>query len=189
MSVTEQALPAAAPQQNHAQMLIGGEWVDSVSGSVLTVENPAKRRPIADIPRGNAADVDRAVQAAARALPEWSRMPPRDRGRILLRIADAMEAKAEELGRIIALETGNALRTQARPEAKLSAYIFRYFGGLASELKGETFPLGEHVLSYTRREPLGVVGAIIPWNAPVLLGALKIAPALCAGNTLVLKAA
>jgi betaine-aldehyde dehydrogenase len=189
MSVTEQARPTAAPQPDHAKMLIGGEWVDSVSGSVLTVENPAKRRPIADIPRGNAADVDRAVQAGARALPEWSRMPPRDRGRILLRIADAMEAKAEELGRIIARETGNALRTQARPEAKLSADIFRYFGGLASELKGETIPLGEHVLSYTRREPLGVVGAIIPWNAPVLLGALKIAPALCAGNTLVLKAA
>jgi betaine-aldehyde dehydrogenase len=90
---------------------------------------------------------------------------------------------------MIALETGNALRTQARGEARLAADIFRYFGGLAGELKGETIPLGEHVLSYTRREPLGVVGAIIPWNAPVLLGALKIAPALCAGNTLVLKAA
>ena len=83
----------------------------------------------------------------------------------------------------------NALRTQARPEARLAADIFRYFGGLAGELKGETIPLGEHMLSYTRREPIGVVGAIIPWNAPVLLGALKIAPALCAGNTIVLKAA
>src|SRR5262249_9478402 len=90
--------------------------------------------------------------------------------------------------RLIALGTANALRTQARGEAKLAGDIFRYFGGLASELKGETIPLGEHVLSYTRREPLGVVSAIIPWNAPVLLGALKIAPALCAGNTLVLKA-
>jgi acyl-CoA reductase-like NAD-dependent aldehyde dehydrogenase len=79
--------------------------------------------------------------------------------------------------------------TQARPEARLAADIFRYFGGLAGELKGETIPLGEQVLSYTRREPIGVVGAIIPWNAPVLLGALKIAPALCAGNTIVLKAA
>src|SRR5205823_10246765 len=84
---------------------------------------------------------------------------------------------------------GNALRTQARPEAKTTVEIIRYFGGLGSELKGETIPFGEHVLSYTRREPLGVVGAIIPWNAPVILGALKIAPALCAGNTLVLKAA
>jgi acyl-CoA reductase-like NAD-dependent aldehyde dehydrogenase len=100
-----------------------------------------------------------------------------------------METRAEELARLIALETGNALLTQARNEARLSADIFRYFGGLAGDLKCETIPLGEHVLSHMRREPLGVVGAIIPWNAPVLLGALKIAPALCAGNTLVLKAA
>jgi acyl-CoA reductase-like NAD-dependent aldehyde dehydrogenase len=84
---------------------------------------------------------------------------------------------------------GIAIRTQARPEAKGEADILRCFGDLASELKGETIPLGEHVLSYTRREPIGVVGAIIPWNAPVILAALKIAPALCAGNTLVLKAA
>jgi acyl-CoA reductase-like NAD-dependent aldehyde dehydrogenase len=100
-----------------------------------------------------------------------------------------MEARIEDLAKIIAEETGNAIRTQARGEATLTADIFRYFAGLAGELKGETIPLGEHVLSYTRREPLGVVGAIIPWNAPVLLGALKIAPALCAGNTLVLKTA
>src|SRR4030095_1597086 len=91
--------------------------------------------------------------------------------------------------RIVAEDTGNAIRTQARPEAKGAADILRYFGGLASELKGETIPLGEHVLSYTRREPIGVVGAIIPWNAPVILAALKIAPALCAGNSLVLQAA
>ncbi len=189
MSQTEKTSPQASPAQRHAQMLIGGAWVDSASGAVLSVENPANRRAIADIPRGNAADVDRAVQAATQAFPAWSKVAPRERGRLLLRIADAMEAAAEDMGRTIALETGNALRTQARPEARLSADIFRYFGGLAGELKGETIPLGEHVLSYTRREPLGVVGAIIPWNAPVLLGALKIAPALCAGNTMVMKAA
>jgi betaine-aldehyde dehydrogenase len=108
---------------------------------------------------------------------------------MLLRIADALEARTEELARLIALETGNALRTQARGEAALSGDIFRYFGGLASELKGETIPLGEQVLSYTRREPLGVVGAIVPWNAPVMLSVLKIAPAVCAGNCIVLKAA
>jgi acyl-CoA reductase-like NAD-dependent aldehyde dehydrogenase len=85
--------------------------------------------------------------------------------------------------------SADTLRTQARPEAKTTVDIIHYFAGLGGELKGETIPLGEHVLSYTRREPLGVVGAIIPWNAPVLLAALKIGPALCAGNTLVLKAA
>ncbi len=173
----------------HRQMLIDGAWVDSASGQTIAVENPAKRKPIAEVPRGNADDVDRAVAAAHRAFPAWSRVVPRDRGRILLKIAEAMEARLEEIARLLAWENGNALRTQARPEAKNTADIFRYFGGLANELKGETIPFGEHVLSYTRREPLGVVGAIIPWNAPILLGALKIAPALCAGNTLVMKAA
>src|SRR2546430_10880170 len=171
------------------RMLIGGNWVDSASAEVLEVEDPAHRSPIAEVPRGGAEDVARAVQAAADAFPAWSRTIPRERGRLLARIADALEARVEELARTIALETGNALRTQARPEAKLSADIFRYFGGLGGELKGETIPLGEQVLSYTRREPLGVVGAIIPWNAPVLLAALKIGAALCAGNTLVLKSA
>ncbi len=173
----------------HVQMLIDGARVDSASGAVLAVENPGRRTPIASIPRGTKEDVDRAVNAAHKAFPAWSKIPPRQRGRLLLHIAEAVEARIEELARIIAEETGNALRTQARPEATLTADVFRYFGGLAGELKGETVPLGEHVLSYTRREPLGVVGAIIPWNAPVMLGALKIAPALCAGNTLVLKAA
>jgi acyl-CoA reductase-like NAD-dependent aldehyde dehydrogenase len=170
-------------------MLIGGKWVDSASGEWLEVEDPAHRRPIAEVPRGRAEDVARAVKAAAEAFPAWSRTVPRERGRLLARIADALEARVEEVARTIALETGNALRTQARPEAKTTVDIIRYFSGLGGELKGETIPFGEQVLSYTRREPLGVVGAIIPWNAPVLLAALKIGPALCAGNTLVLKAA
>jgi betaine-aldehyde dehydrogenase len=189
MSVTEEARPGTQSKVREVQMLIDGVWTGSLSGATLSVENPAKRTPIATIPRGGAADVERAVQAAKKAFPAWSKTAPRQRGRMLLRIAEAMEAAIEEMARTIAEETGNAIRTQARGEATLSADIFRYFGGLAGELKGETIPLGEHVLSYTRREPLGVVGAIIPWNAPVLLGALKIAPALCAGNTLVLKAA
>ncbi|MEQ9360953.1 MAG: aldehyde dehydrogenase family protein, partial [Rhodospirillales bacterium] len=145
-------------------MLIGGRWVEAVSGAAIAVENPANRTTVAEVPRGGAEDVDRAVAAAAQAFPAWARTNPRERGRALLRIADAMDARAEEMARTIALETGNALRTQARPEARVSADIFRYYGGLGSELKGETIPLGENVLSYTRREPLGVVGAVIPWN-------------------------
>src|SRR5256884_4129202 len=179
----------AATTGKRAQMLIDGSWVDSTSGNEISVESPGNRQIIASIPRGGADDVGRAVQAASKAFASWSRVIPRERGRMLQKIADAVEARMEELARIIAEETGNAIRTQARPEAKGAADILRYFGGLASELKGETIPLGEHVLSYTRREPIGVVGAIIPWNAPVILAALKIAPALCAGNTLVLKAA
>ena len=186
MAVAMSKAPAASKR---TQMLIDGIWVDAASGEQIIVEAPGTRQPIASVPRGRTEDVERAVTAARKAFPSWSRLAPRERGRLLQRIADAVEARVEELARIIAEETGNAIRTQARPEAKGAADIIRYFGGLASELKGETIPLGEHVLSYTRREPIGVVGAIIPWNAPVLLAALKIAPALCAGNTLVLKAA
>jgi betaine-aldehyde dehydrogenase len=171
------------------KMLLGGERVDSASGESIAVENPAKRAVVAHVPRAGAEDVERAVAAASEAFVAWRKVAPRERGRMLLRIAEALEARIEEMARVIALETGNALRTQARPEATVTADIFRYFGGLASEIKGETIPLGEQVLSYSRREPMGVVGAIIPWNAPVLLAALKIAPALCTGNTMVLKAA
>ncbi len=189
MSMTASQSNPQAHSVSPKGMLIGGQWVESASGARLTVENPAKKKPIAEVPRGNAADVDRAVAAATTAYAEWRKVPPRERGKALLKIAEALQARAEEMARTIALETGNALRTQARGEANMTADIFRYFGGLGGELKGETIPLGEHVLSYTRREPLGVVGAIIPWNAPVMLAALKIAPALCAGNTMVMKAA
>jgi len=170
-------------------MLIGGEWVPAVSGASITVENPARRKPIGQVPRGRTEDVERAVAAAADAFPGWAKIPARDRGRQLMRIGEALEVRSEEIARTIASETGNALRTQARGEARMVADAFRYFGGLAGELKGLTVPLGEGMLSYTRREPIGVVGAIVPWNAPAQLAALKIAPAICAGNTIVLKAA
>ncbi len=172
------------------RMLIGGEWVDAADGRTIAVENPAQRGSvIAEVPRGSAPDVDAAVRAAASAYPDWSKRPARERGKIILRIADAIEAHAEELARSTALETGNALRPQARPEAALTADLFRYFGGIAGETKGSVLPLGEGLLSYTRREPLGVVGAIIPWNSPLMIVGMKVPAALAAGNTVVLKAA
>jgi len=172
------------------RMLIGGEWVDAQDGRTIAVENPARRGSvIAEVPRGGVPDVDAAVRAAAAAYPEWSKRPARERGKIILRIADAIEAHAEELARSTALETGNALRPQARPEAALTADLFRYFGGIAGETKGSVLPLGEGLLSYTRREPLGVVGAIIPWNSPLMIVGMKVPAALAAGNTVVLKAA
>lgn len=171
------------------QMLIGGEWLDAASGQTIVVENPGRKEAIGEVPRGGSVDVDLAVAAAGDAGAAWARVPPRDRGRACLIIAEALEARQEELARLIASETGNAIRTQARGEAKWVADVFRYFGGLAGELKGMTIPLGNAMLSYTRREPIGIVGAIVPWNAPAQLASLKIAPAICAGNTLVLKAA
>jgi acyl-CoA reductase-like NAD-dependent aldehyde dehydrogenase len=172
-----------------ALMFIDGETRESANGTFIEVENPANHTLLRRVPRAAHADVDAAVQAAARAFGQWRAVAPRDRGRALVRIADAVDADLESIARILALETGNAIRPQARPEVRGAADVFRYFGGLASEIKGETIPLGEQVLSYTRREPIGVVGAIVPWNAPVVLGALKIAMAIAAGNTLVLKAA
>ncbi len=171
------------------KMLIGGDWVDAAGGERIEVENPSRREPLGGVPRATAEDVGHAVEAAAGAFADWRRRPARERGRLLLRIADDLEAIGEELAQTIAAETGNAIRTQARGEAAMSADVLRYFGGVASEQKGEVLPLGETMLSYSVREPLGVVAAIVPWNAPVLLASLKVAMALCTGNTLVLKPA
>lgn len=170
-------------------MLIDGRPAKAHSGQTIEVENPGRQTIVATVPRGSSADVDSAVSAAQRAFVSWRTVAPRDRGKLLLEIATLLDSKLEEMAQTIAMETGNAIRTQARPEVIAATDVFRYFGGLASELKGEQIPLNEHMLSYSRREPIGVVGAIIPWNAPLLLAALKIAPALCAGNTMVLKAA
>jgi acyl-CoA reductase-like NAD-dependent aldehyde dehydrogenase len=170
-------------------MVIDGKEVESADGRFIDIENPANRTSIGQVPRATDADVDSAVLAAAAAFEAWRLVTPRDRGRLLSKIADAVEMELESLARTVATETGNAIRTQARPEVKSAIDVFRYFGGVASEVKGETVPLGEHVLSYTRREPIGVVGGIVPWNAPVVLGTLKIAMSIAAGNTLVLKAA
>ena len=104
----------------HKQMLIGGEWVDSASGETIAVENPGDRTILGHVPRGDAEDVERAVRAAAHEFESWSRVTPRDRGKLLLRIAEDLEGRTEELARMIAAETGNALRTQARPEAALA---------------------------------------------------------------------
>ena len=171
-------------------MLVGGERVAAASGETIPVENPAHRGSvIATVPRGRAEDVDRAVRAAAAAFPAWRETPPRERGLALLRAADDLEAAFEDIARLISSETGNALRTQARPEMRSTVDIFRYFGGVATEVKGEVVPISEDLLVYNRREPLGVVGGIVPWNAPVQLSSLKVAMAIASGNTLVLKAA
>ena len=170
-------------------MLIGGEPVEATDRRWIDIENPANRTVVGRVPRAGETDVDVAVRAAATAFGAWRAVAPRERGRLLQAIADDVEGEAEAIARLVALETGNAIRTQARPEIRTAVDTLRYFGGVAGELKGETVPLGEHVLSYTRREPIGVVGAIVPWNAPVVLGTMKIAMSVAAGNTLVLKAA
>lgn len=170
-------------------MIIDGQGVAAAAGQWIDVESPRDRTTIARVPRGSAEDVERAVTAALRAFPRWKALKPQERAEAFRLIADAVEPETERLARLMSLENGNALRTQTRGEARFVVDCFRYFGGLAREAKGETMPLGPDVLDYTRREPLGVVGAIVPWNAPLMLSALKIAPALVTGNTIVLKVA
>jgi acyl-CoA reductase-like NAD-dependent aldehyde dehydrogenase len=171
-------------------MLIDGKRTASVSGEFIPVENPAKiGSVIAQVPRATAEDVDIAVKAAAKAFETWRFVPARERGKLLAKIAEAIEANVEEIARTIATETGNAIRTQSRPEARTAADVFRYFAGVAGELRGDTLPVDNKLFAFTQREPIGVVGGIIPWNSPAALAALKIAPALTAGNTMVLKTA
>jgi acyl-CoA reductase-like NAD-dependent aldehyde dehydrogenase len=168
--------------------LIDGQWVSSRSAQYIEVESPRNLKTIAVVPRGDDKDIDEAVAAARRAFPAWRDTAPRARGRLLQQIADVLDHNVERLARIISEENGNAIKTQSRGEVRFAADVFRYFGSVASEIKGEQIPLNAQVLDYSRREPWGVVGAIVPWNAPVQLSAMKVACALATGNTLVLKA-
>ncbi len=168
---------------------IGGRYVPALSGKTFAVVNPATGQEIGRAADGDAADVDAAVASAAAAQKAWAKVPARKRGAMVQACATALKAHVDELGHLIALETGKALRTESRVEANVVADVFEFFGGLGSELKGESVPFAPNVLSVTVREPLGVVGAIIPWNVPMLLMALKVAPALVAGNAVVVKSA
>lgn len=172
------------------RMLIGGEWVDAADGGTIDVITPIDRtKVIATVPRGRDADADRAVAAARAAFPAWARLSFTERQKALLKCADALEAAADDLANLTALDTGNAVRTQARPEAAMLVSCFRYFAGAASEVKGNVLPAAADQLSYTRRQPLGVVAGILPWNSPLMIAALKTPAALAVGNTMVLKAA
>lgn len=168
---------------------IGGRLVPAASGRTFPIVNPATGEQVAEAALGDATDVAAAVEVAAKAQVEWARVPARKRGALVGECARVLTEHVEELGRLIALETGKALRTESRVEANVVADIFAFYGGLGSELKGESVPFHPDVLSVTVREPLGVVGAIIPWNVPMLLMALKVAPALVAGNAVVVKSA
>ena len=169
--------------------LIDGELVAARSGKTFAVVNPATGLEVAVVPSSDAADVDAAVAAARRAQRGWAGTAARKRGTLVAECARLLGAHVEELGRLVALETGKALRTESRVEASIVADALQFYGGLGSELKGESVPFSPEMLTVTTREPIGVVGVIIPWNAPMMLMALKIAPALVAGNCVVVKSA
>ena len=177
------------PTDGLAGSFIDGQWHWPESGGRLPVENPSRREVICEIGRGTATEIDLAVAAAEKARGAWASRPASERGAMLTELGNRLGTHAEEVARILAAESGNAIRTQSRGEAAGAAGVLKYYGGVAVEQKGETLPLGPGLFSYATREPLGVVGAIIPWNSPLQLGAVKISMALATGNCLVLKPA
>ncbi|MDE2228255.1 MAG: aldehyde dehydrogenase family protein [Alphaproteobacteria bacterium] len=181
--------PRALAREMSNKLLIDGAMVPAVSRKTFKVVNPATQETVSEAADGAAADVDVAVSAAAKAQKAWGKMAPRERGRLVQECGRILNDHVEELARLVTIETGKAIRTESRVEAGVFADIFVFYGGLGSELKGETVPFKPGMLTITQREPIGVVGAIIPWNAPLLLMALKVAPAMVAGNTVVLKSA
>lgn len=181
--------PTALARQLSGLNLVDGQLVPAISKRTFPVVNPATGRHIADAADGDSDDVEHAVGVAVRAQAGWARLPARERGRLLAEAARRLTAHTEEVARLVALETGKALRTESRPEISATADALNFFAGLAPELKGETVPLKPGALTFTTREPVGVVGVIVPWNVPVLIMAFKIAPALIAGNAVVVKSA
>lgn len=189
MTTAPNTEPFALARALSGRHFIDGALVPARSGRTFAVVNPATREEIGAAAHGDAADVEAAVSAAAAAQTAWARLTPRQRGKLVQDAGRLLTDHVEELGRLVALETGKALRTESRVEASVLADLFLFYGGLGSELKGETIPFNPDMLTVTLREPIGVVGAIIPWNVPLLLMALKIAPALVAGNAVVVKSA
>ncbi len=171
------------------QLFIDGQFVDAASGQTLPTLNPHDNSVIAQVAMAGRDDVDRAVAAAQRAFPAWSRRAAADRGRILLRLAELIEMHADELATLESLDTGHPLRDSRHLDVPRTAACFRYFGGMADKFQGETIPVEAGFLNYTLREPLGVVGQVVPWNFPLMFTAWKMAPALAAGNCVVLKPA
>jgi len=170
------------------RMLIGGEWVEPQSGEWFESVNPFTAAPWALIPRGNAADIDRAVAAARSAYyGDWRKLNATARGSLLRRLADLIAAEAERLAEIETTDNGKLI-AEMRTQLNYIPQWFHYFGGLADKIEGRVIPIDKPgVFNFTREEPLGVIAAITPWNSPLMLAAWKLAPALAAGNTVVWK--
>ena len=174
----------------HYQLFIDGAWSDGADGQVMTSDNPATGAPWASFACASPEDVDRAVGAAARALddPAWCDMTQTARGKLLYRLADLVEAHAQDIGRIETTDSGKLLAETASQTGYVADY-YRYFAGLADKIEGAVLPIDKlDMHAFTTRVPIGVVAAIVPWNAQMFLTATKLGPALAAGCTVVLKA-
>jgi phenylacetaldehyde dehydrogenase len=175
------------------KLFINGEWVAAKSGKTFPVEDPATEETIAHAPAGDNADIDLAVEAGRRAFETgpWSKVSPAERSRLVWRLGDLLEQHIDEFAELEALDNGKPVTNARQGDVRGSIEMFRYMAGWATRLNGETIPVSSpgNWHAYTLREPVGVVGQIIPWNFPLMMAAWKLAPALAAGCTIVLKPA
>ncbi len=172
------------------QLFINGEWRDSASGQTLEVVNPATEEVVATVASAEQSDVDAAVAAARAALDgPWGKLSARERGRLMWKIGDKLMEKADEIARLETLHNGKPIFESRQVEVPAAAECFQYYAGWADKIHGETIPVKGNYLTYTLREPVGVVAAIVPWNFPLLLTSWKVAPALACGNTVIIKPA
>jgi phenylacetaldehyde dehydrogenase len=179
------------------KILINGKWVEAASGKTFPTYNPATGEILAQVAEGDREDIDRAVKAARNAFEtgRWSQLTASERGRLIWKLADLLEENLEEFAELESLDNGKPLKVARAADVPLAVDLFRYMAGWATKIEGNTIPIsvpytpGAKYLAYTLREPVGVVGQIIPWNFPLLMAAWKLGPALATGNTVVLKPA
>jgi len=172
--------------QIQTKLLIGGQWVDGEAGATIDIVNPYDGSRIVSIAEGREEDVERAVRAAKAAYPAWARLSAHERGRLLLKLADRIEADGDYLARLEAQNTGHPIRDCLNLDVPRTVLCFRYFGGMADKLEGSVIPVDAGFLNFVDREPIGVVGQIVPWNFPLMFTSWKMGPALAAGNTVVI---
>src|ERR671930_69143 len=181
---------AAAVTPRKYQLFIDGQWVDAESGKTFETPTPATGATLAEVAEGDKAEIDKAVAAARRAFEgKWSKVSARDRGRLLYKLAQLIESRAQELAALETADNGKPIREAQYIDLPGVVEHFEYFAGWATKIEGETITVPGQMFNYTRREPVGVCGQIIPWNFPLLMMAWKIGPALAAGCTIVLKPA
>ncbi|MEY5003229.1 MAG: hypothetical protein RL678_1038 [Pseudomonadota bacterium] len=169
------------------KLFIGGKFVDAKDGATIAIHNPHDNSLITQVAEAKAADVDAAVDAAERAFPQWSGMAAAERGKLLLKLADRIEAEADALAQLEAIDTGHPIRDAKNIDVLRTAACYRYFGGMADKFQGSVIPVDAGFINYVQRAPIGVVGQIVPWNFPLMFTSWKLGPALAAGNTVVMK--
>src|SRR5438067_8007373 len=188
--LSEVLIRMATAAVEHKQLFINNQWRGASGGNTMEVTNPATEEVIATVASADTSDVDAAVQAARAALTgPWGSLSARERGRLVRRIGERLLERADEIARLETLHNGKPIFESRQIEIPAAAECFEYYGGWADKVMGETIPVKGNYLTYTLREPIGIVAAIVPWNFPLLLTAWKVAPALACGNTVLIKPA